>query len=979
MLKYSYSRKTPNAVRRVEIDEMYVSPDLEFISGCTVTSEGLYEGERVWIRSPYFPRDIMTTVENCEIVRRNGYITVPKILEVHNADCFSEGIGPVNTAYVEYKGNTYFKGADGFFIIEGKSYNGSGSTITVDEKVYIENEELTVSGITYNALVNNEGKLLLSDYIGNSCPVDKSWDVQNVSSGSTYVEKVVIGNETPSIITCNGVSGYGFRAYIQYKDEKCYIEYYEDDGTKAGVLIEGVYYLCNALYDGNESGSDSVPNIYDRKAYSVDDTTGNAYMKINGDTYIISFEPTQMAGTGMLCVETTYPDMPILLGDKLRLRTTDVVSELEVLYTNDERGFVYYCGHKFQVTYNLCDKVIMDDVEYDLVFSDPESIVSGKTIAYSIMPDGSVMNFKVIESKVVDSITVPTKVKRVELVNGEYKFQYNVHQGETGVEYGEAPDYEVRVCHGIMIGDYAAEIQQKEYLYNLNEEDVSGSVYVNYDYIVVNSPLTYTLTVTDTVGNNKIICTPDVNYAVYGESGSTMASTEILSSIYGGEFVVEKRRNTFGTNDLYWDSWITESLTSESGTSVYELANVKENINVLRNSGNITLQLGLFRDTSNDILQEDLITNRLYTDVAEEGTNPIVDMDKDMYTPVIANREVDGLEFNLHFRTRDLETWKINVDEGVGYDGNQLSAAYQYTNWFVTDYFPYNHILSGTTGNNASVITAPDVCVRKSDLLGFLYFTTNDVQEKREKLRKSFLRLTFFDSINPEKQNMLGTTTMFLDCERYFDTLYTKKDDVAYSEVAMSRNPDRVSGKTENPTMQIKLDPSVAPTVLTEAYAYSGETVTVNEIQLYEGEGNPRLDSKIEVPNPSLRGDKSSEGYFAYILKEFGDRNEPKTIYMKAEFFHAGVGIKIPMVIATDSSKNAIQNDEWLTNLDEFKKGYNLSEVFERLYVPIRIQYSSTLRKFVYEIENTNGFPGAIENESENKLVFNLFELKVRT
>ena len=97
---------------------------------------------------------------------------------------------------------------------------------------------------------------------------------------------------------------------------------------------------------------------------------------------------------------------------------------------------------------------------------------------------------------------------------------------------------------------------------------------------------------------------------------------------------------------------------------------------------------------------------------------------------------------------------------------------------------------------------------------------------------------------------------------------------------------------------------------------------------------------------------------------------------MKAEFFHAGLGIKIPMVVPTDKDKQAIKNWD-INNLSTFKKGYSLDEVYDRLYIPIEISYSKELRKFVYTISNYNGFLDAMRDG--NTLKFNLFELKVKS
>ena len=96
---------------------------------------------------------------------------------------------------------------------------------------------------------------------------------------------------------------------------------------------------------------------------------------------------------------------------------------------------------------------------------------------------------------------------------------------------------------------------------------------------------------------------------------------------------------------------------------------------------------------------------------------------------------------------------------------------------------------------------------------------------------------------------------------------------------------------------------------------------------------------------------------------------------MKAEFFHAGVGVKIPMVLATDKSKNAIK--DWnLDKLNTFKEGYELSEVYDRLYIPITISYNRNMRQYVYEISNTNNYLNSVKDG--NSLIFNLFELKTK-
>ena len=279
--------------------------------------------------------------------------------------------------------------------------------------------------------------------------------------------------------------------------------------------------------------------------------------------------------------------------------------------------------------------------------------------------------------------------------------------------------------------------------------------------------------------------------------------------------------------------------------------------------------------------------------------------------------------------------------------------------------------------------------------MGFLWFTTDDVKLKKDKLSKSFLRLTFFDSKNPEKQNMLGTSTLYFDCDRYFDVLdrqYEKTDKSGtkyqYEFAAQSRQPNRTGNDSYNNQDKITINQTAGLGVMTECFKIpsgqtSGETSLYN---LMVGESNLKLDSRITVED-RYHGSNSSEGFYAYILKAFANKTKKQTIYMKAEFFHAGVGVKIPMVIPTKYSQEvsaytAISGEEWNEDVyKDFIGGYDLDSVFDRLYVPITIEYSRSERRFIYSIGEENNYLNAIaDNYSmlNRTWSFNLFELKIK-
>ena len=308
-----------------------------------------------------------------------------------------------------------------------------------------------------------------------------------------------------------------------------------------------------------------------------------------------------------------------------------------------------------------------------------------------------------------------------------------------------------------------------------------------------------------------------------------------------------------------------------------------------------------------------------------------------------------------------------------------------FSNWFVTDYYPYNAY--GNAESQVYKIGTDEFInnnMNNSDLLGFLYFTTNDVQNKRKKLEKSFLRITYFDSKDPLTQNMLGTSTIYLNCDRYFDILYNSHNGIFYENVAQSLDIDRVTNGTMNsqgvvtPASKgdkIAINKNTAPGVLKEPFIITNDQyANTSNLAINNMKDAPRLDSRITVGD-MFSDSLSSEGFYSYILKAFSNKKVEQTVYMKAEFFHAGIGIKIPMMLAVDKDNQAISS--WDVNkINDFKSGYDLKKIYDNLYTPIKISYSKELRKFVYRISDERNYSVATKNG--NKLRFNLFELKIK-
>lgn len=212
--------------------------------------------------------------------------------------------------------------------------------------------------------------------------------------------------------------------------------------------------------------------------------------------------------------------------------------------------------------------------------------------------------------------------------------------------------------------------------------------------------------------------------------------------------------------------------------------------------------------------------------------------------------------------------------------------------------------------------------ITNGDLLGNLNFTDDDVFYRKKKISKSFLRLSFYNSNNPLNQMLLYYSTIFLDSGE----LYTK-----YIKNLPNKTKD-VSIVKDN--------------------KFGDNNLTVN----------------FSV-NDRYNRVKSSEGFYIYLFPDGLKNGEERTIYMKAEFNHAGYGKTIPFIYPNNSVKYLSFNDtEFPTSLINESNG-NLSEFYRQLYIPITIKYDKSLGNYVYYFN--------LCQKKDDNIIINLYEPKI--
>lgn len=367
--------------------------------------------------------------------------------------------------------------------------------------------------------------------------------------------------------------------------------------------------------------------------------------------------------------------------------------------------------------------------------------------------------------------------------------------------------------------------------------------------------------------------------------------------------------------------------------------------------GSYNLEIPIDTEIATNADQYQLINDYFIDKELSDVVPPIVDMEKDIYTPIIKSIESDinEIEFNFHFREREGNDWTVKDD---GY---------------------WNGYPNGVKNDLIVTFKTPE---KQSDLIGFLNFNNNDVKYQKSKLKKSFIRLLFYDSNNIANQNLLYYSTIFIDSGK----LYGKY-------VKFINDEYKVPQYNENNEIESEPKIKTGITVDGEPFKYVKSDGTEVEVSNKDDEFKEkrRISSRISVKN-RYNSQSSSEGFYLYLFKEDDTNLRPKDLYMRVEFNHAGLGRTIPFMRPTQINDTTLENgtslsiDEILNDKDFVDsktglKGYDLETYYLHSHIQFKCEYNKKLKKHVYYISNEDDL--TIDKDNR-KLIINLYEAKVR-
>ena len=939
MLRYNI-KVTEDDISREKMswDEKFLSQDLSYVSGVTSTSYHLEKYGMIPASNSMVSSDATLRVVS-ENVHRNGYcLILGKEYDVKKVKVNGKDVNYIEvngTFYYEVKGKYVIDEMlkqDGESVISGEVIVPSGSqdSVNIDTIVWIEDGKVTIDGKTY-WYDENVGKITLDGvyFIDDYKSVTKCKDIKFFNFKSTIeVTKFKltkafdeIGYDYSKVSYCSYLYFINFNgechniAFTKDKDDGSFTFFCDYNGKELPLFfkVSDDYIELNSA----NLASNGIEGVYDYESLK----SITSYVKVScedGDVYVEVEHDVISANDGdrvLVQLSDSYTSFGI--GDVITFHNDDSTEELKVY--GDE--FVVYNGNKIGLVKNLCDTVTIENYEYTIHY------VNGRAVGKDCVID-------------VDGSNV-----LMQLVSKDGKMSVK--------PYG----YVIAKGHNVATNDV---------FYNINEYDgvtINGKSYKRYksesenvNVIPTDLPSKYMLEVDDVVGSSILVCKAFLPTEGLPKNEYISISKETLQRVVGASSALRLT----SVNKIFGVREITPLLPFSKKSSDYEditsskyYYDLFDSLSLYCSMGYVSVKFPMTMHVGDDAMQDDIVENDFFEHEKSLAINPIIDMEKDVYSPKYIDKNgkyngsdtvflpISEIRVNLHFRTRDLDTWKVN--EGF----NLVDSSGKTDGWFVTDYYPYkgNTKMKDKNGNNIDLMEV-------SDLVGLLNFTNDDIYYQKSKVGKTFLRFSYYDSIDPNRQMLLATSTVFMDEHTLFKKFIdnSRKNVNTYSLVSAeekTRDLNKISVMSE---------------------LKDGNSAVIEE--------SKRLSSRFVITN-KYDTDTSSEGFYIYMFKEYSENLHPREIFMKVEFNHAGIGTTLPFIkpmswTEDNSSKTWFPNKELSVGSDEMMKGVELEKKNAQDYIPLYAVYDFKNKEYVYV------FDKRYVTVNDGVASINLFELKLR-
>lgn len=939
MLNYKVKLTEPKGYDEISVEELYLSTDLSYISGITRLDSNLVDGQTIMIEFNENGNFIESTV-NCKKVTINGYVVYNQEYKVFEHKQGNDGF----YCFLHNDGKYYVSFNSGSTInYRGIEYqiNTDKMTITIPTIYYIKDKKLKIDDIIYDVdielyrypyLVNEDGSM-------TKIPLENINDYEN----QNIIYKYEIDEENPPFVTirgnlmlevkkCNQEDWYDVIEFIIKKDDDFKLIV---DDISCAKRFPYVYYGMDNVRKYNDQ--ETIINGNNVKYYfeKYDKDKGKYYTTINGKQYylendriiitenidgeekkteyIVNYEWRNTINGNVIHLFVDNVNFKFVSNQKILVTSNGMLSTTVYSNSNDE---YLYCGSLYNESEDFIDYAQLDSSEHEIFYTNEKWGINGETTQGTDIKYGYI---------VINGSPIMLTVFG-EGENKEYAAPYNNFKGKV-------KEYKY------------VEIDNVKYLVNSYERyNYEGSSIVEKEsskYITVNKIERYLLNIDEVISNSMLRCHPIIN-----DGGSSFNVCSVLVANHK-KFNFSLVNPLFNDNNVNIDAYISDFLNN----GYFDI------IKLFNPSGYIEIPMLFGNSMFSNVLKEDIIENHFFKKEKEEAINPIIDMEREIYYPsfnTTSNTKelINEIVFDLHFRSRNLDDWKINEDLYTSLDESQKEKIKTRYNWNLFDY--YNWFTDDDNKPKISEDYEKNGFYQPADLLYFLNFTDDDVFYQKSKIGKSFLRLLFFNSDDPLNQSLLYSCTVFMDENKYYKTYI-----------------DNMLRIDKEYTSVIELQEDEEPTV-SSGYNISSDT-SINSAVTFEDE--TRISASFHIKN-RYEMSESSEGFYLYIFKEYCEKLHEEPIYLKVEFNHAGIGRTINFMMPYKIDENGNKSLYDLTNESEYKefaKGVRLSELHKKLYIPLESVYDEENKRYCYYMPEW-----MCKNDDRNSVMkFNLYEIKI--
>ncbi len=381
--------------------------------------------------------------------------------------------------------------------------------------------------------------------------------------------------------------------------------------------------------------------------------------------------------------------------------------------------------------------------------------------------------------------------------------------------------------------------------------------------------------------------------------------------------------------------------------------------NITNSTGGVNFEIPLSNDFATGLQQNDLLSSNYLDEVKNSSINKIVDYEKYLFYPAYLNNlrisftrydsfvKDDKLQLSNQTLSGNLDDYACDVNKIIfnlylkrrEHDDNN-----NYGSWESSDEYYWNRWNGETKPDGKKTMDDELSTKNNGDLLGCLGFDDDDVLYQKNNLKKSFLRISIYDSPYRQTQKLLYYSTLFFDTNK----LYEKYTNLVNNY--KTTDTDRV-------------------------YQYQGLNLK---------DSLKDTDKLTATFTCTSKNDNtaSSDGFYLYLFKNVVDRNKTTRLYMKIEFNNAKYGKTI--VLTNPRDKN-IGNLEIKLDDNNFPMDYEITgngdnsyvdigKFYNDLYIPIFVRYNNKKNRYEWYVAENNS---KTVKKEKGCITINLYEPRI--